>query len=138
MRVFCLCGVMAVLIILSPAIGLGEPGEARIGNHELGVGYFVIGGGTLTGGSSGAATTLGGGGHSVAVSGLILGGEGHSVFSDEGAGGLGFFDIGYAAVRRGNLIVYPLLGLGGGSLARDSDDTVSQVLLIDGSVGPTT
>jgi hypothetical protein len=65
--------------------------------------------------------TLGGGGF-IIVRNFILGGEGHSVISQELAspdqnvnlqGGWGQFNIGYVALSRRGFLLYPKLGIGG-------------------------
>ena len=131
MRIRELSIAVLFVLLLVAALSSASPGESR----EIGAGYFMGGGGILLGHPSGMAGTLGGGGHGVGKNGLILGGEGHSIFSDEGAGGFGFFDIGYALVRKGNFVGYPILGIGGGSLAQDSDGTVAPVVLINVALG---
>ncbi len=68
--------------------------------------------------------TLGGGGHAF-IGRLVLGGEGHGLVRRRGghagsgpvlSGACGFFDIGYVTCSRRGLLIYPLLGIGAGSI----------------------
>jgi hypothetical protein len=76
-------------------------------------------------------TSLGGGAH-IAINRIIIGGEGHVLFCKEEearvpffgtpynanlSAAYGLFNIGYIVFQRGNLNVYPLFGLGGGSIS---------------------
>ncbi len=74
--------------------------------------------------------TLGGGGFFYRNR-LVLGGEGHAVLSSAEstgafrstlAGGYGLFNVGYAVVARRGLLVYPLVGFGGGGLVVDIEE----------------
>ena len=78
--------------------------------------------------------TMGGGGHAF-IGRLVLGGEGQTLI-EEGArgrhktvlsGGCGFFNVGYVARSGAGLAVYPLFGVGAGSLnlSITSRETVS-------------
>jgi hypothetical protein len=67
--------------------------------------------------------TVGGGGYGVHGSGILIGGEGHGVFTGDAAhegrsvslsGGFGLFNVGYMAPLTGRVRAYPLLGFGGG------------------------
>ena len=123
-------------IVVSAIAGLPLAAGAQQAWSRIGAGYFMAGIlaiGTPADVEVGGST--GGGGHGVDASGLVTGGEGHSAFSDGAAGGYGFFNIGYAVLRRERLLVYPLLGIGGGAMARDSDSTVSSALLLNPGVG---
>jgi hypothetical protein len=69
--------------------------------------------------------SVGGGGHAI-INGIVLGGEGHGFITRETtrggekvsfACGYGFFDLGYLVYSAGGLHVYPLLGLGGGTMS---------------------
>jgi hypothetical protein len=88
------------------------------------------------------ALTLGGGGYG-SHGRLLIGGEGHAILggdktTTDGArrlslgGGYGLFRVGYVAVSRGGLDVFPLLGIGGGamsiSIAERSAPTFDEVL----------
>lgn len=73
---------------------------------------------------SNGSTSLGGGGHYV-MNNWLLGGEGagllggtveNSNYKVIHAGGYGFFNVGYMAVRTSSFMLYPMLGLGGGNL----------------------
>ena len=105
-----------------------------------GTGYLAIGAVALDlGGLNGAMarsgysafsrsfSTLGGGGHAV-IDRLVLGGECHSLLAKSGgssstgaslSGGFGFFDIGWVVYAGRGLRVFPLVGLGAGSLRLD-------------------
>lgn len=73
------------------------------------------------------ALTLGGGGF-FRRGRLILGGEGHGVLGSSEtttdgelrstlSGGYGLLDLGYAVVEGGGLLVYPMIGVGGGGMS---------------------
>jgi len=68
------------------------------------------------------SVSFGGGGHSI-INSFIVGGEGHGLigssstnaeFSVSQGGGYGFFNIGYLALQKSFLTLYPILGIGGG------------------------
>ena len=68
---------------------------------------------------------VGGGGHSIINKRWIVGGEGYTLLGDESTGAdfkastyvfQGFANIGYIIFSKKGLSVYPLLGLGGGSM----------------------
>lgn len=88
---------------------------------------------------SSSQTLIGGSGHGV-FGRLILGGSGYAVtssaiktdsFKYSPAGGVGTFDIGYLVLKRRNLTVFPLFGIGGGSyglrITRSGTVSASQV-----------
>ena len=73
----------------------------------------------------GARNTLfGGGGYGVVEGKFVLGGEGAGFSQDVSSdtlkatvkGGYGFFDVGYVIYSRGNLMIFPFLGIGGGGV----------------------
>lgn len=76
--------------------------------------------------------TIGGGAHGIMESGIVIGGEGHALlnraettgtFKTSMGGGYGFFDLGYAVFARDALTVYPMLGIGGGSVTMRITDS---------------
>jgi len=91
-------------------------------------------GGISESGRNSIIYSAGGGGHSLKNR-LVLGGEGYSSFGPHNAGGYGFFDIGYAPVITGTVVIYPLVGIGGGAMTRDADDSVSKCALLNPSLG---
>jgi len=135
--------VRTVPILLALAAGLASaltaPVRAAAADHlpRGGAGYFMIGGSFLDLGGlnaalerggysafSGSFLTVGGGGHAL-IGRLILGGEGQSIMEKSGSrgdtktvvsGGCGFFDIGYVVHSGRGLLVYPLFGVGAGSI----------------------
>jgi hypothetical protein len=110
-------------------------GRARAETVKGGMGYFLGGTGFVIESGDGAVIgSTGGGGHSL-TNNWILGGEGHSVFGPDNAGGYGFLNIGYTILVSRNLLVYPLLGFGGGALTRESDSTVSTCALLNPAAG---
>ncbi|MCX7957838.1 MAG: hypothetical protein N3B13_02195 [Deltaproteobacteria bacterium] len=67
---------------------------------------------------------FGGGGHGI-IGNFIIGGEGHGLSGESKSnnlykvsvsGGYGLFDVGYIVFKKDGLILYPLLGIGGGGL----------------------
>lgn len=108
-----------------------------------GAGYFMFGGSFLDIGRlstelersgysalSGDFFTLGGGAH-VVIGRLVLGGEGHGFsgkssgnarFTTTLSGGCGFFNLGYVLYSGKGLQVYPICGLGAGSITLDITD----------------
>jgi len=127
------------LFIVSIAQSQEVTSEAK---KEEGRGYFMFGGSILDikdlnsrleskGYSkfSDNLFSLGGGGHGI-INRVIIGGEGHGLFGGEKesaisgetyktslAVGYGFFDIGYILYSKGDLNIYPFLGLGGGGIS---------------------
>ena len=76
--------------------------------------------------------TIGGGGHGILENGIVVGGEGHAImerdettgtFETSLGGGYGFFNLGYAVYQQNNLSVYPMLGIGGGSVSMKITDS---------------
>jgi hypothetical protein len=121
-----------ILVVL--LAGAAATAQAQATSLKGGMGYFLGGAGFVTeSGESAFVASTGGGGHSLS-NGWILGGEGHSVFGPDNAGGFGFLNVGYTVLASRNLLVYPLLGVGGGSLTRDSDSTVSRCVLLNPAV----
>jgi hypothetical protein len=99
-----------------------------------GVGYFTSGvGWFLEAGESSIVYSAGGGGHSI-TNRWILGGEGHSAFGPENAGGYGFLNLGYLLWRTDFILMYPLLGLGGGAMTSTIDSSVSKCALVNPAV----
>lgn len=125
-------GALAAAAVLA----LAAPGWARNGGG--GAAYFAFGwrqvdldglNAALSGGGYPAFSDryflMGGGGHAVVGYDLILGGEVHGLVrrQDSGlarrtavSGGYAVFNVGYSLYRSAGLMVYPLVGLGGGSL----------------------
>ena len=134
-------GLALVGVFVGTAIGLTVPASAQ-GQDAFsgpgGAGYFSTGLTYLTDlndlndalaasgypESNRAAIAVGGGGYGVLQSRVMIGGEGFGVIvpnenSDARevnyAAGMGFLTIGYQAVNRnGNIVGYPLIGIGGG------------------------
>ncbi|HEX2695390.1 MAG TPA: hypothetical protein VHP61_06525, partial [Acidobacteriota bacterium] len=130
-----ICALVAGLVSV-----LAAPVQAAGADDHLprgGAGYFMIGG-TLVdldglnaslkrGGYSrlpGSFLTVGAGVHAF-IGRLILGVEGQGLMERRGAnagsrtvlsGGCGFFDIGYVAYSGRGLVIYPLFGVGAGSI----------------------
>ncbi len=121
------------LLFASSILNAGEK-DSREGG---GMGYFMAGwqninlsGLNKTLGSndlpefSESQYSFGGGGHGIMGS-FILGGEGHGLNTESKStnlykvsvsGGYGLFDVGYILFRRGGLILYPMLGIGGAGI----------------------
>jgi hypothetical protein len=132
-KVCCAIGLIVALFVLgSPIFGQERVSKA---NEKGGVGYFTGGvGWILESDNSSIVCSLGGGGHSI-TNRWILGGEGHSAFGPENAGGYGFLNLGYLLLREDFILVYPLLGLGGGAMTSDISSTVSKCALLNPAVG---
>jgi len=88
---------------------------------------------------SSSQTLIGGSGYGV-FGRLVLGGSGYAVTSNtvktdsfkySPAGGVGTFDIGYLVLKRRNLTVFPMIGIGGGSyglkITRSGTVSASQI-----------
>jgi hypothetical protein len=104
------------------------------GQEKGGMGYFIGGvGWILESGDSSIVYSVGGGGHSI-TNRWILGGEGHSSFGPDNAGGYGFFNLGYLTLDTDLILLYPLLGLGGGAMTREGDPSVSKCALLNPAV----
>jgi hypothetical protein len=123
---------------LSPAVSAGPAVDTR--RLAGGAGYLMIGASVLdiaglnsalsaSGYSSFRSSfgTIGGGGHAT-IGRLVLGGEGQAYLARSGgnalfatslAGGAGFFDIGWLAYAGRGFRIFPLVGLGAGSLRLD-------------------
>jgi hypothetical protein len=125
-------GIMIVLCIAGTPVfaqAQSRPDEAR-GSF----GYFAAGiGWLLESGNSSMVYSAGGGGHSI-TNRWILGGEGHSAFGADNAGGYGFLDLGYLVLSSRIILAYPLVSLGGGSMTRESSPSVSKCFLLTPSV----
>lgn len=124
-----------VILVLSVSSSLLYAEDRGIGPRGRGsVGYFIGGiGGVLESGSRSMIYSTGGGGHGI-INRWILGGEGHSYFGPANAGGYGFLNIGYLVFPMDSLLVYPLIGLGGGSMTREASPSVSKCALVNPSV----
>jgi len=111
---------------------LGNPVSAQ---EKGGAGYFAGGVGWLLEypDETSFLYSTGGGGHIITDMWLI-GGEGHASFG-ETAGGYGFFNVGYLVVKKEFVMVYPILGLGGGSMTSATSETVSSCALLNPAVG---
>ena len=104
------------------------------GQEKGGMGYFIGGAGwMIESGDSSMVYSVGGGGHSITNK-WIVGGEGHSSFGSDNAGGYGFFNLGYILVDTELILLYPLLGLGGGAMTREGDPSVSKCALLNPAV----
>lgn len=86
--------------------------------------------------------TIGGGAHGILESGIVIGGEGHALLSQKETtgtfktalgGGYGFFNVGYVVYQQNDFTVYPLLGIGGGSVTMKITD--SEAPLFDEVIG---
>ena len=129
---FAVCLILALFLLGSPIFGQQQGSKA---SEKGGVGYFLGGvGWLLESGNSSIVYSAGGGGHSITKR-WILGGEGHSSFGPDNAGGYGFFNLGYLLLSGDSFLVYPLLGLGGGSMTREGSSSVSKCALLNPSVG---
>jgi len=130
-----------LVMILSVSIVSMSYGQDKGIKKGMGGGYFMVGGNMLdldvlnnslanAGYSefSNNLISIGGGGHAF-VNKLIIGGNGGALIGGEGHGtnasgnfktsltaGYGFFDLGYVLHSKGGLVIYPLLGLGGGGV----------------------
>lgn len=125
---------LTAAICCSAGIVYGQE-KTSIAQKKGGMGYFMGGVGMLSeSGRNSIIYSSGGGGHSLNNR-LVIGGEGHSSFGPHNAGGYGFFDIGYALVASDIVILYPLVGIGGGAMTRDVDESVSKCALLNPSLG---
>ncbi|MBC7188423.1 MAG: hypothetical protein H5U38_15465 [Calditrichaeota bacterium] len=133
-------GVVAGVALLVLLYGFLAQAQAREGRGG-GYGYFYLGSSMVDLDKLNATLrvsrypefsnrllSIGGGGHAFFKR-LVLGGQGQALMSKTTdvsvggipykaslAAGIGFFDIGYLLTPRGNLKVYPMLGIGGGGL----------------------
>ena len=124
--------ILGVAVLLFAAAGpLQAREESDRAGERGGVGYFLGGvGWVLEPGGASLVYSAGGGGHSI-TNRWVLGGEGHSSFGARNAGGYGFFNVGYVVAAGRFVLFYPLLGIGGGSMTRDSDASVSKCMLLN-------
>lgn len=131
-KAFFAIGLIAALFVLgSPVYGQVQGSKA---DEKFGVGYFSGGvGWMLESGDSSMVYSAGGGGHSI-TNRWILGGEGHSCFGSDNAGGYGFFNLGYLLLREDFILVYPLIGLGGGAMTSAIGSEVSKCALLNPAV----
>jgi hypothetical protein len=122
------------VIFISAAMVYGQE-EISAAQLRFGMGYFMGGVGMFSeSGNNSIIYSVGGGGHSLKNR-FIIGGEGHSSFGTDNAGGYGFFDIGYAVLISDTLVLYPLIGIGGGAMTRPVDPSVSSCALLNPAVG---
>ena len=125
---------MIVLLLISTNSIYGQERSSKL-LEKGGTGYFIGGAGwLLESGNNSIVYSAGGGGHSIANK-WIIGGEGHSSFGPDNAGGYGFFNMGYTLVTTDIILVYPLLGLGGGAMTREASPSVSKCALLNPSIG---
>jgi hypothetical protein len=125
---------LILALFFSAGILLGRE-NASITQGKGGMGYFMGGVGMLSeSGRNAVIYSAGGGGHSIKNR-LVIGGEGHSAFGPDNAGGYGFFDIGYAVFSTHDIVLYPLVGIGGGAMTRDADSSVSTCALLNPAIG---
>jgi hypothetical protein len=104
------------------------------GQEKGGMGYFIGGvGWILESSSSSIVYSVGGGGQSITNK-WIVGGEGHSSFGPHNAGGYGFFNLGHLLVDTDLILLYPLIGLGGGAMTREGEPSVSKCALVSPAV----
>jgi hypothetical protein len=131
-KAFFAIGLIAALSVFGAPIFAQQQGPKA--GEKIGVGYFSGGvGWILESGDSSMVYSAGGGGHTIANK-WILGGEGHSCFGSDNAGGFGFFDLGYLLLRGDFVLVYPLLGLGGGAMTSAIGSEVSKCALLNPAV----
>jgi hypothetical protein len=131
-RASLLCMIVLLLISINSIYGKERSSKLQ---EKGGMGYFIGGTGWLVESDNNSIVySAGGGGHSIANR-WIIGGEGHSSFGPDNAGGYGFFNLGYAPVRTDFILVYPLLGLGGGAMTREAGPSVSKCALLNPSIG---
>ena len=127
-----ICMIVVLLVSANPIYGQEKSSKLQ---EKGGMGYFIGGVGWLfESGTNSIVYSAGGGGHSITNK-WILGGEGHSFFGPDNAGGYGFLNIGYALVETDIFLFYPLLGLGGGAMTREASPSVSKCALLNPSVG---
>ena len=125
-------GLIIVLFISGNPI-YGQEKSSNL-QDKGGMGYFIGGvGWLLESGRNAIIYSAGGGGQGITNK-WILGGEGHGSFDSDFAGAYGFFNIGYALILTDYIIVYPLLGLGGGAMIREASPSVSKCALLNPSV----
>lgn len=130
MKKFQLIALITVLLLAEAAVRVA----AERAPTRSGLGYFIGGAGWVCeSGDCAYVFSVGGGGLTM-TNNWILGGEGHSVFGPDNAGGYGFLDVGYTLLRSQKLLFFPLLGLGGGSLTREGDPLVSACALVNPSL----
>jgi len=128
--------IIGVIILVFSISGIPMFAQERsVNTRERGsIGYFIGGfGWLLESGNSSIVYSTGGGGHGI-TNRWILGGEGHSAFGPENAGGFGFLNVGYLVLPMDFILVYPLIGLGGGSMTREGSPSVSKCALLNPSV----
>jgi opacity protein-like surface antigen len=132
-KIFIIISII-LLLLISVSVAHGEERSSRL-KSEAGMGYFLGGVGMLIehNGNSVIYST-GGGGHALYNIGLIIGGEGHACFGPSNAGGYGFFNIGYAVISNEHLMLYPMLGIGGGAMTREGNPSVSKCALVNPSL----
>jgi len=131
-RAALLCMIVLFLILTNSVYGQERSSKLE---EKGGMGYFIGGAGwLLESGNNSIVYSAGGGGHSISNH-WIIGGEGHSSFGPDNAGGYGFFNIGYALFTTDIILVYPLVGLGGGAMTREASPSVSKCALLNSSIG---
>ena len=132
-KVFLVISVtIAVFIAASTVYGQEEISTVQ---DRVGMGYFMGGVGMFSeSGNNSIIYSVGGGGHLLNNK-FIIGGEGHSSFGPDNAGGYGFFDVGYAALTSNIFILYPVIGIGGGAMTRSVEPSVSSGALLNPAVG---
>lgn len=125
---------VVVFLAFGTCIVYGQEKEPIV-REKMGMGYFMGGVGMVfESGDNSVIFSLGGGGHSLKNR-LIIGGEGHSSFGSDNAGGYGFFDLGYALLVTDSVVLYPLVGIGGGALTRVAEPSVSKCALLNPAIG---
>jgi len=127
---------IGLILVLFCSVGILHGQEkTSITQGKGGMGYFMGGMGMLSeSGRNAIIYSAGGGGHSLKNR-LVIGGEGHSSFGPDDAGGYGFFDIGYSIFSTDVIVLYPLVGIGGGVMTRDMDPSVSKCALFNPALG---
>jgi len=135
-----IASIAGLILVLAGAAGAQRAPAPKL---REGAGYFMFGGSFLDisglntslerggySGLSGHVITLGGGGHVVSGR-LVLGGEGQGFSGKSSAngryktalsGGCGFFNVGYVLYSGKGLRIYPLCGLGAGSITLNITD----------------
>jgi hypothetical protein len=126
--------VVVAAALLCSAGALDAQSRSSRAHEKGGIGYFLGGiGWMLESGEASLVGSTGGGGASI-TNRWVLGGEGHSSFGSSSAGGYGFLNLGYAVVAEDFVLVYPLVGLGGGAVTSAIDSSVSKCALLNPSI----
>lgn len=142
-----LTGILICHLIL-PVISLGQD-SSSCSKEVAGMGYCLMGQSIIDLNNVNSALakngyselsdnffSVGGGGHAIMNQRLILGGEGHTLLGDDVITGnykssihmtYGCFNIGYILYSIKGLNIYPLLGIGGGTMNLKITEEVSSL-----------